>query len=321
MGENKEAYIEFCRSEKSLCIYDQPWWLDYVTGGNWDVLLYKKGDAILATLPFFQKKRLGMSYITQPPLTQHNGIKMNYPKDAKYQKQVQLLYDASEYFICELEKRNLICYQQSYSPEFTNWIPFYWAGYKQTVHYTYRLPVAETYEKIRGNYSSSIKRQLKISSEEAQIHEFDDMELFYSIQNKTFEKQGLKNPYSLEWLIGFDEILKRNQARKMYIAIDTKRNVHCVEYIVYDSSWAYLLMSGADPKYKKSNYPNLLVDAAIRFASETQRGFDFEGSMLPGVEAYYRKFGATADPYFYLQKIYTQNPILRKYILKRNGPQ
>ncbi len=319
MAENREEYAEFCRKEKRICIYDQPWWLDYVTGGNWDVFLYKKGSAILGTLPFFQKKRLGMYYITQPPLTQHNGIWINYPKDAKYQKRVQLLYDASKYFISELEKRDLICYQQAYSPEFTNWIPLYWAGYSQTVHYTYRIPVAESYEKIRENYSSSIKRQLKASSEEAQIHEFDDMELFYSIQNKTFEKQGLKNPYSLEWLIGLDEIVKQNQARKMYLATDAEGNVHCVQYIVYDTCWAYLLMSGADPKYKKSNYPNLLVDEAIRFASETNRGFDFEGSMLPGVEAYYRKFGAAAEAYYYLQKIYTKNPIIRKYIVSKNG--
>ena len=31
---SKERYIEFCKNNPNICIYDQPWWLDAVCGGG-----------------------------------------------------------------------------------------------------------------------------------------------------------------------------------------------------------------------------------------------------------------------------------------------
>ena len=45
---NKERYQQLCDAEPSICVYDQPWWMDAVCGAdNWDVLLYEKNGSIL----------------------------------------------------------------------------------------------------------------------------------------------------------------------------------------------------------------------------------------------------------------------------------
>jgi hypothetical protein len=44
---------------------------------------------------------------------------------------------------------------------------------------------------------------------------------------------------------------------------------------------------------------------AIQFASNKSKEFDFEGSMIKGIEIVYRRFGAESKPYFNISKVYS----------------
>ena len=55
---NKERYQQLCDAEPSICVYDQPWWMDAVCGAeNWDVLLYEKKGNLLGAMPYYVKSR------------------------------------------------------------------------------------------------------------------------------------------------------------------------------------------------------------------------------------------------------------------------
>ena len=55
---NKEQYEEFCKVEKNIPIFSQDWWLDAVCGSdNWNVALVEKGGHIMASMPYFFKKK------------------------------------------------------------------------------------------------------------------------------------------------------------------------------------------------------------------------------------------------------------------------
>ena len=49
---NKEAYRLFLAKE-AVSVYNQPWWLDAVCGPeNWDGGLYRRGEELLAAMPY-----------------------------------------------------------------------------------------------------------------------------------------------------------------------------------------------------------------------------------------------------------------------------
>jgi hypothetical protein len=78
---SKEKYRKLCEQETSIPIYSKPFWMDAVCGeDNWDVLLYEKGGEVVGALPYYVKKKFGLSYITQPKLTQTNGVWIKYPE-------------------------------------------------------------------------------------------------------------------------------------------------------------------------------------------------------------------------------------------------
>ena len=93
--------------------------------------------------------------------------------------------------------------------------------------------------------------------------------------------------------------------------------MHVANYMIYDSKSMYYLMGGADPELRSSGASSFLMWHSIKFAQNVTKKFDFEGSIMPNVEPYFRRFGAIQKPYFNISKV-NINPILQSsyYIAK-----
>lgn len=315
---NKELYMKITENHPEICIYNQPWWLDAVCGtDSWDVVFsYDKNENIQGSMTYYFKERYGIKYITCPPLTQHNGICLFIPEGCKYQSKLDYENKIMKDLIDEIESMRFACYIQSQSPNITNWLPFYWKGYSQSTAYTYRIEDTRLgdYDKIFNGFGKGVRKNINKAKPLAIIEESDDMELFRMMQSKTFARQGLEQMYSLDLLNRLNDACREHNARTMLVAKDEEGNIHCASYFVYDRDWVYQIMSGTDPVFRKSEFKTLCIERAIQFACDTKRGFDFEGSMLPGVEEYFRKFNAVQTPFFHLKKIYTKNPFIKMAI-------
>jgi len=46
----------------------------------------------------------------------------------------------------------------------------------------------------------------------------------------------------------------------------------------------------------------LLIHESIKFASTVSRAFDFEGSMIEGIETFFRRFGCEPAVYYEISK-------------------
>ncbi len=68
--------------------------------------------------------------------------------------------------------------------------------------------------------------------------------------------------------------------------------------IVWDDRRAYYLVGGYDDAADSANATALAMWSAVRFTSEVLHlpVFDFEGSMVPAVERFFRKFGGALLP-------------------------
>ena len=184
----------------------------------------------------------------------------------------------------------------------------------QTTRSTYRIPPQQNPDCAHEKFSKSVRKNLVKAAALATVSEDGDLQSFYAMQQKTFSRQGLASPYSYAFLEQLDQVLAAHQARKIYLARNQEGILCCASYIVFDDQWVYQLMSGTDPVYRDLQCKTLLVEKALDFAVSTGRGFDFEGSMLQGVEEFNRAFGATQTSYFSIHKTYTKNPLLRAAI-------
>ena len=97
------------------------------------------------------------------------------------------------------------------------------------------------------------------------------------------------------------EACKENNAVKMYFA-KYEGNVIAVNFLVYDDNTVYYLMGGIHPDFKDLGGMDVVQFESIKFALESGRAFDFEGSMIESIEKYFRSFGSFQKPYFNISK-------------------
>lgn len=317
---NQEKWVGFCAEhDREICLYDKPFWLDAVCGGrgNWDVFLVEEKDEITAALPYYQKKRMGLTYITQPKLTQRNGIWLKAIEGEKTEKRIHREYRAYKLLIEQIEKTGVSIYQQCFSPAVKNWQPFYWQGYKQKTLYTFCIDSPGDLTNAEANFNQSARSNLRKALQAGTFAEFDDIGLFYQVNSMTFARQGLKNPVPFPLLERLYRACKENDAVKMFCARDPEGVVCSVALFVYDAANVYALMSGSDPTKRHNNYHTVLAYEGIKFACETGRKMDFEGSMIEGVAHSIVGFGAEMCPYYSIRKVFLKTPILSHYLKYR----
>lgn len=305
----KRAYATFCQSLPDCPVFAYPWYLDGVVApDDWQVVLVEEKGQVIAALPYFRKRRWGFSYVTMPVFTKFMGPLL--ANDHRTLPEQHRLYRA---LIGQLPP--LAGFDQQFSPAVTNWLPFRWAGYRQTTQYTYQIKLRE-----QPDWQSRINRNMRrnIRKADARLRLRTDLDLatFYEINRQSFARQQLAIPYSFAQLQAHDKALARQQARQLFFAEDEQGRIHSAAYLIWDRERAYYHLSGDDPDLRGSGSGIWLIAQAIQYTQEVLQlpYFDFEGSMLPPVEAIRRQFGAEQLPYFRVWKI--NNPLygaLKRY--------
>ncbi len=303
---DKEKYLNFCNEASDIPIFSQYWWMDAVCeSGDWNVLLVENGDEIVATLPYFTKRKFLFSYITQPLLTQNNGLYIKYPNGQKYSNKLSYEKKIMCEIIDKLEGLKLFYYNQNFHYSFENWLPFYWRGFCQTTRYTYVIDKILNIEEVYNNFDHAKRKNIKKANKIVEIRFDMSPSDFYANHKMTLAKQKQSISYSYEL---FERIYRASYERscgKTIFAVDENNNVHGALFVVWDNESAYDLISTFDPDFRNSGASSLLVFEIIKYLKDKVDKFDFEGSMIENVENSFRQFGAKQKPYFNIRKSYS----------------
>ena len=313
MNSNKEKYKTFCDSNVSLPIFVKYWWLNAVAGNdNWDVLLYIVDKKIIASYPYYLKKKMLLfKILTIPRFTPFFGPYIVFPENIKHSEKLSLEKKVLFYFIENLPRTDYI--QLTYHYSFSNWLPFFWKGFKQTTLYTYLLDSISDSKVVFENFDYSKKKQIKKAEKSIKIHFDLSAEDFYANHNLTLTKQNKNISYDFKLFKRIYDAAYLNESGRTLYAIDEFNNIHGALFIVWDNNSAYNLISSFDPYFKNSGASSLLVFAAIKFVADKTLRFDMEGSMNENVANSFRQFGALQTPYFYITR--TTNLLLKFYFL------
>jgi hypothetical protein len=313
---NKSKYRELCRNESSISIFSRDWWMDSVCGSeNWDVLLMESGGEIVAAIPYYMVKWHGLKYVKQPPLTQKNGIWIRYPGVQNCQCKLSFEKEVMGNLIEQMETLNICYYDQGFDYNITNWLPFYWKGYKQTTMYTYVVEDLTNLDRVFSNFDDSKRRNIKKSQKLVNVNTDLPAREFYENHRMNLAKRGREISYDLDLFVNVYDAVYQNDSGKAFYAVDSCGNIHAALFIVWDEISAYNLINTTDPDFRNSGASSLLVQEAIRYVSTKTTRFDFEGSMAESIENSYRRFGTVQKPYFNIRKEFKTN--FRWSILKK----
>ena len=305
---DKEKYWQLCEQNTSIPLFLQAWWMDAVCteGKQWDVLLYESQGKILAAMPYHLWKKYSLKIILQPQLTQTNGIWIDYPENQSENERLSLESKVYEALIKKLHKLNWISYTQNFHFSCTNWLPFYWRGFRQTTRYTYRIESIANTQQVFQHFHSWKKNHIK-KAKESLYADFDvSSKDFYSFLADTLDKKDQKVFYSNVFFENLHAIATSRKQGQIIAIKDNTNTIHSAMFIVWDNKSGYYLISAIDRDYKASGASTLMVWEALQFLADKTQAFDFEGSMIEGVAKSFGEFGAKQTPYFTISK--TRSP-------------
>ena len=307
---NKEKYILFCKDRHDIPLFHEAWWLEIVTSGNWDIVLsIDKNGNILAAMPFSWSKKYFRLFSLQPVLTPYLGVIFFFPPDISKLSSIYSFENKHSNIIINEFPKQYIYQQHNFNIDFKNWYPFYFKNYIQSTRYTYILRNIKQHDLIWAGFTNTLKRQIKIAENTFTISYSENILDVFSMMKDALIKKKIKWPVKEEMLIKLDKTLAANDRRRILVAKDDEEKIVAGIYVCWDSGTAYLLALGLKKDIKESNSIKLLIWESIKAVSEHVDDYDFEGSMMTGVERLYRSFGGERIPYFVIKKY--KNKIVR----------
>jgi hypothetical protein len=295
-ADSMDEWDEFVTNSPQGCIFCRSWWLEAVCPGQYEILLLRRGPRILAGMPMHRSRKWGFEAIHMPPLTQTLGVLLSPPASENYEKNLSAEMDVIRVLVKAIPKVSV--FNVNFHYNFTNWLPFYWAGFRQTTCYSYALEDLIDLEKVFAGFAHSKRKNIKKAESVVEVKEDLPPADFYANHKLTLGKQGSPISYSSGLFHRLHAATRQRNAGKTWYAVDKDGHLHAAIFAVFDSKSAYYLISTIDPDYRNSGAATLLLKRAIEHLAPYTRRFDFEGSMIEGVECSFRRFGARQIPYF-----------------------
>lgn len=297
----KEKYLEHCR-HCTMPVFMQPWWLDVVCGAqSWQpILSLDKNGQIRAAMIIPEKQKYGFRWILQPILTPFLGAWLDYPVNV-YNNYKKISFENEVLEDLARQIPSAISLQLQLHFELTNGFAFHAKGFQLGIKYTYYIAPEGSIEETFANVRDYIRTNVRKAERTLHIESSEDIAYFFQLAKNAVERSGTRLSYDFEVFKKLDTAVKSHGERHLLFAKDNEGNIHAGIYFVCDAQTVYYLASGLDEKYK-GVATTALIWEGIKLAKSTNRGFDFEGTMLPHVESVFRAFNGVYKPYLTIKR-------------------
>jgi hypothetical protein len=314
-SENYAALQKFIAKQELL--FNSSAWLENYSGkGIVQCAILNNNNEIIGCFSYFQFKKSVFKFIISPPYAPDIDLFFINPAESVVGKNSfnkDVLEVVSQYF----ESLNVPYININLPSPIIDTQPFIWKGYTSRTRYSYLIDLSLSKEKLWDNLSSEKRKSVnKAVKDGLQIKASMDKELIYSLVMKSLERNDVAKNKTIVKNILFKFSNETNSFG--FVAYDKDKPVGATFCLVNKTKAVYLF-GGFDAENKHHGAGVSCMWESILKAKELGlKHFDFEGSMDPKIERYFREFGGELITYFSVQKI---KPLLKTFLaLKKHNP-
>ncbi len=179
--------------------------------------------------------------------------------------------------------------------------PFIWKKFKVVPNYTYQLNLEASEVEMLKNLSSDKRNSInKAEKDKVTLKLNAELGLVKQMVENTYSRKSKQLNEKIVTAILSNFASKENSFS--YVALVDEKPT-AISFCIHDTNTAYYLLGGYDTANKHQGAGVLALWNCILHAKKLGlKKFDFEGSMIPPVEKYFRGFGGDLVPYFTLNK-------------------
>lgn len=274
-----EKWDNCIRNADNGLIYSYTFYLDALCE-HWSAIILNDYEAVM---PLPWKKKWGIRYLCSIPFIAQLGISGTYD-NAHICDVLKLVQDHFSYGDIFFNERNLL------PPE---------AAVRQKTNFV--LAVNKTYAELMQSFSSDLKKNIKQAEKQDLLYCIKDnyhevIRLFRSQYSSKIE--GVTSSHYDRFSVICSALKKREMIAVRTINDNTGKTLASGIFFK-DAKRIYNVMNVTPANERKTSANHFLLASVIKEFSETGLLFDFEGSDLPGVKAFYLNFKPECRPYFH----------------------
>jgi hypothetical protein len=259
---------------------------------------YFKGKELYAGVFLSYKVIFGIKSVGLPELTPYSGILFK-DQVGKYISKLSAEKEASQKIVRRLKKDFHLVYFQ-FSPGEVDLQPFIWEGFTPGIRYTYIICLDQSLEDILKAMSDGTRHNVRKAEKDGiSIVESNDFDEIYRLVKMTHDRQGIM-PCDESLASDYNTILANKKIRRAFIAKNQDGEPIAMAYIAWDNKRSYYILGGYDSNKSHYGATTLAIWQAIK-SSKQELGlkeFDFEGSMVPQIEQFFRGFGGRQTVFY-----------------------
>lgn len=302
------------RQSPQAAIYALPSYLDIIASGWQGIEVWRDQD-LLAVMPILVKRKKGFSYALQPSFSQYWGIFFSADFPEGNYKAFSLKRKVIQAAIAAIPKE-IKWFLSGFAPEFDYPLPFQWENFDIRNRYTYRIALDKSIVEIEKNFGNDTRYDIRKAEKEGiRVSENSiGTGLMRLIDENHDSGKILLQEAEKETLVRLIPFLIDNGLGHVFEANSNDGKLIAAALTASFAGKTMYLMSAQSIEGKSSGAMSLVLKTAIAKAAETDHIFDFEGSMIEGIEGFFRGFGGSPIPYSIIEK--NQLPLLVRWIRK-----
>ncbi len=300
---NTETYTIFYEKYKShFSVFGSPEWLLIYNEKLQRFAILNDNQDQIGSFVLYTASKKGLTYLTNPPYLPHIELVYLNPAEKLHQQYTftkKVLERIAQYI-------DQVCKTFTYislSPKIIDSQVFTWRGFNAVPNYTYHLDLNLSELKILEGLSPKKRNAYKKALKDGLLTKpIKDMAIIKKLILHTFDRKQKQISVDL-----IDKILFQfaNPNNSLAYATYDGDEAIAAAFCIYDQQTCYYLLSGYNHNSKHTGAGICAVMSSIKNAQQLGlKVFDFEGSMLPEVEDYFREFGGQLTPYHTINKAY-----------------
>lgn len=278
---DKQKWDHLIESASNAHIYSTRLYLNLFTV-NWGALVY--GDyQVVMVVPY--KVKFGIRYTYTPVGIAQLGLIGERVDEKMEMHFIETLHKHFKYGMLHLNpsfsKKNAEAYKMKWKTNFV-------------------LSLNQDYESLSKNYTKDARRNLRAASEIVQQVSFEvDTEEIKEAFMQQYGKRGNTEKLAVEYAVfarNLEILCDQKMAFKMAVRTEGGELLGAGVFAHFKGRLYYVF--GAPTALGRANQTtHVLIDAIIRKFAGTNTILDFEGSSIPSVAMFYKKFSPIDEPY------------------------
>jgi len=278
--------------------------------------ILNNNNDVIGCFTYFTFKKSLFKFIITPPFSPDIGLYYVNPSESTVGKNSfnkEIVQNLALYF----DNLNVPYININLPKEITDTQPFTWKGYLSRNRYSYLLDLSATKEALWDNLATEKRKSINRASKDGLvIKETTDRELVYSLIIQSLERNFIaKNTSIIKNIL---QSLSSKTRSFSFVAYQDGLAVGATFCMVSKFKAVYIFGGFNFENKHHGAGVTCMWNSILKAKALGLNYFDFEGSMNPAIERYFREFGGELTPYFNVQKI---KPVLNTLLkLKNHNP-